>query len=51
VSFFTGNVKDTFYGKEVELDGYFAQLQIKNEEKSDFVNYTLIIDNGIGSYK
>ncbi|XP_060600888.1 hemicentin-1-like [Ruditapes philippinarum] len=51
VSFFKGNVKDTFYGKEVELDGYFAQLQIKNEEESDFINYILVIDNGIGSYK
>ncbi|XP_060605439.1 uncharacterized protein LOC132757959 [Ruditapes philippinarum] len=40
-----------FYGKEVELDGYFAQLQIKDEEESDFDNYTLVIDNGIGSYK
>ncbi|XP_060579214.1 cell adhesion molecule DSCAML1-like [Ruditapes philippinarum] len=51
VSFFKGIVKDTFYGKEVELDSHFAQLQIKNEEESDFVNYTLIIDNGIGSFK
>ncbi|XP_060592452.1 uncharacterized protein LOC132747146, partial [Ruditapes philippinarum] len=51
VSFYKGNVKDMFYGKEVEIDGYFAQLQIKNEEESDFVNYNLVIDNGIGSYK
>ncbi|XP_060607416.1 hemicentin-1-like, partial [Ruditapes philippinarum] len=46
-----GHVKDIFYGQEVELDGYFAQLEIKNVEESDFVNYTLVIDNGIGSYK
>jgi hypothetical protein len=51
VTLMKGHVKDIFYGQEVELDGYFAQLEINNVVESDFVNYTLVIDNGIGSYK
>jgi hypothetical protein len=51
VTLMKGHVKDIFYGQKVELDGYFARLEIKNVEESDFVNYTLVINNGIGSIK
>jgi hypothetical protein len=46
-----GYVKAEFYWQEVGLDGYLAQLQINNEDESDFVNYTLLLYNGIGSNK
>ncbi|XP_060607414.1 hemicentin-1-like [Ruditapes philippinarum] len=52
VRLFKEFVKDVFYRQEVELDGYLAQLQIKNVEESDFVNYKLMIYNGLtGSFQ
>ena len=41
-------IRDTFYSKDVQLDGYRFLLSIYNLEKTDFVNYTLRLNNGVG---
>jgi hypothetical protein len=41
-------VNDTFYGKDVQLDGYSVMLTIKNLKESDFnVSYKLQLSNEI----
>ena len=42
------NLTTQFYGQSVELDGYVAVLKINKEEQENFVNYTLVLENGIG---
>ena len=40
-------VKDTFHGKDVQLDGYSVVLTIKNLKESDFnVSYRLELSYG-----
>ena len=41
-------VEYMFYEHKVQLDGYVAMLYIKDEEESDFSNYTLVLQNGVG---
>lgn len=48
VMYWRQNVKTVFYGKSVELEGYIAVLQIKEETVLDFANYSLSLKNDVG---
>ncbi|XP_053389789.1 hemicentin-1-like, partial [Mercenaria mercenaria] len=51
VSYRKHNVTYKFYNEPVDLEGYIAVLHIKDEEVSDFRNYTLVLQNDIGPPK
>ncbi|XP_060599960.1 hemicentin-1-like [Ruditapes philippinarum] len=48
ISYTRKYVTTKFYDKTVELEGYVAILRIEKEEQKDFVNYTLVLKNGVG---
>ncbi|XP_060559765.1 synaptogenesis protein syg-2-like [Ruditapes philippinarum] len=48
ISYTRKNVTTKFYDQTVELEGYIAILRIEKEEQKYFVNYTLLLKNGIG---